>query len=121
MDGQVMMSVDSLSDDTPERLSHLEEGDVNIVDHIWKKIFETQSDQLCFIFGVCLIMLFFVHWLFISMCMCHWLLYLTMCMCHWLLYLILCVGLSLFVLFESFAYQYDIWLLLYFVLLLSGS
>ena len=42
MDGQVMMSVDSLSDDTPERLSHLEEGDVNIVGYIYKKkVFET--------------------------------------------------------------------------------
>ena len=31
MDGQVMMLVDSLSDDTPERFSHLEDGDVNNV------------------------------------------------------------------------------------------
>ena len=34
-----MMSVDSLSDDTPERLSHLEEGDVNIV-------YESNQEQM---------------------------------------------------------------------------
>ena len=53
MDGQVMMSVDSLSDDTPERLSHLEEGDVNIVDYIWKKnIWNIVRSTLFYIWGV---------------------------------------------------------------------